>query len=225
MHYPKAVLTCQHWLQRLWVSMFLTPCSGAPCTEADPSATLLSGRRAALRGAGNAHTHGFTRNRGGNCLTIGGEHRLRRDRREPGERSSGVVHGCYTNQALNGSHVFVLQDAGQAAPRARRRLAGTGRGQQDRPVRLERQVRLDRLGLLGLLARVATRCLTAQETRSAVGNNGDFYADTAADVLYGPNSVAPGRLREPALLAAPDRKVRQDRRDRQDRQARPHSMA
>jgi hypothetical protein len=31
--------------------------------------------------------------------------------------ASGVVHGCYTNQAVNGSHVFVLQDAGTTCPK------------------------------------------------------------------------------------------------------------
>ncbi len=31
--------------------------------------------------------------------------------------SNGVVHGCYTNQALNGSHVFVLQDAETNCPK------------------------------------------------------------------------------------------------------------
>jgi hypothetical protein len=30
--------------------------------------------------------------------------------------SSGVVHGCYTVKAVNGSHVFVLQDAGTSCP-------------------------------------------------------------------------------------------------------------
>ena len=29
---------------------------------------------------------------------------------------SGVIHGCYTNKALNGSHVVVLQDAGTTCP-------------------------------------------------------------------------------------------------------------
>lgn len=29
---------------------------------------------------------------------------------------SGVIHGCYTNKALNGSHIFVLQDAGTTCP-------------------------------------------------------------------------------------------------------------
>jgi hypothetical protein len=31
--------------------------------------------------------------------------------------SSGVVHGCYTTNAIKGSHVFVLQDAGTSCPR------------------------------------------------------------------------------------------------------------
>lgn len=30
--------------------------------------------------------------------------------------SSGVIHGCYTNASLNGSHVFVLQNAGTECP-------------------------------------------------------------------------------------------------------------
>src|SRR5580693_7447747 len=31
--------------------------------------------------------------------------------------SSGVISGCYTTQTLNGSHVFVLQDAGTKCPK------------------------------------------------------------------------------------------------------------
>jgi hypothetical protein len=31
--------------------------------------------------------------------------------------SSGVIHGCWSNAAVNGSHVFVLQDAGTSCPR------------------------------------------------------------------------------------------------------------
>jgi hypothetical protein len=29
---------------------------------------------------------------------------------------SGVIHGCWTNAAINGTHVFVLQDAGTTCP-------------------------------------------------------------------------------------------------------------
>jgi Divergent InlB B-repeat domain/Collagen triple helix repeat (20 copies) len=31
--------------------------------------------------------------------------------------SSGIIHGCWTNAAINGSHVFVLQDAGTTCPK------------------------------------------------------------------------------------------------------------
>ena len=31
--------------------------------------------------------------------------------------SSGVIHGCWTNGAINGTHVFVLQDAGTTCPK------------------------------------------------------------------------------------------------------------
>jgi Collagen triple helix repeat (20 copies) len=31
--------------------------------------------------------------------------------------SSGVIHGCWTNAAINGTHVFVLQDAGTSCPK------------------------------------------------------------------------------------------------------------
>jgi hypothetical protein len=31
--------------------------------------------------------------------------------------SAGAVHGCWTNQALNGTHVFLMQDAGTASPK------------------------------------------------------------------------------------------------------------
>ena len=30
---------------------------------------------------------------------------------------TGVIHGCWTNTAINGTHVFVLQDAGTACPK------------------------------------------------------------------------------------------------------------
>jgi hypothetical protein len=30
---------------------------------------------------------------------------------------SGVIHGCWTNTAINGTHVFVLQDAGTTCPK------------------------------------------------------------------------------------------------------------
>jgi hypothetical protein len=44
--------------------------------------------------------------------------------------SSGVIHGCYTTQALNGSHVFVLQDAGTSCPRGTTAISWNQQGPQ-----------------------------------------------------------------------------------------------
>ena len=64
---------------------------------------------------------------------------------------NAVIHGCYTNQALNGTHVFALQDAGNNMPQGHhsdllepdrasrrdrasgtRRHAGSGQDHQER---------------------------------------------------------------------------------------------
>jgi hypothetical protein len=31
--------------------------------------------------------------------------------------SSGVIHGCYSNAAVNGSHILVVQDTGTVCPK------------------------------------------------------------------------------------------------------------
>ena len=39
---------------------------------------------------------------------------------------SGVIHGCWTNTAVNGTHVFVLQDAGTTCPKGTTAIATAG---------------------------------------------------------------------------------------------------
>ena len=41
---------------------------------------------------------------------------------------SGVIHGCWTNAAINGTHVFVLQDAGTACPKGTTAISWNQRG-------------------------------------------------------------------------------------------------
>jgi hypothetical protein len=41
---------------------------------------------------------------------------------------SGVIHGCYSNAAINGSHVLVLQDAGTNCPRGTTPVAWNEQG-------------------------------------------------------------------------------------------------
>jgi len=44
--------------------------------------------------------------------------------------SSGVIHGCWTNAELNGTHVLVLQDAGTACPKGTTAISWNQAGQQ-----------------------------------------------------------------------------------------------
>ena len=44
--------------------------------------------------------------------------------------SSGVVHGCYTTNAIKGSHFFVLQDAGTSCPRGTTAIMWNQQGPQ-----------------------------------------------------------------------------------------------
>ena len=44
--------------------------------------------------------------------------------------SSGVVHGCYTTNAIKGSHFFVLQDAGTSCPRGTTAITWNQQGPQ-----------------------------------------------------------------------------------------------
>jgi hypothetical protein len=44
--------------------------------------------------------------------------------------SSGVVHGCYTTNAIKGSHFFVLQDAGTSCPRGATAIMWNQQGAQ-----------------------------------------------------------------------------------------------
>jgi hypothetical protein len=44
--------------------------------------------------------------------------------------SSGVIHGCWTNAELNGSHVFVVQDAGTTCPKGTTAISWNQTGPQ-----------------------------------------------------------------------------------------------
>jgi hypothetical protein len=42
--------------------------------------------------------------------------------------SGGVIYGCYTNAAVNGSHVVVLQNAGTTCPNGTTAISWTEQG-------------------------------------------------------------------------------------------------
>jgi hypothetical protein len=47
--------------------------------------------------------------------------------------SSGVIHGCWTNRAIHGSHVFVLQNAGANCPQGTTAISWNQRGPAGAP--------------------------------------------------------------------------------------------
>ena len=71
--------------------------------------------------------------------------------------SSGVVHGCYTTNAIKGSHFFVLQDAGTSCPRGTTAIMWNQQGPEAHrglPDHKDNRVQPDRKGLLEHLAGV-----------------------------------------------------------------------
>jgi hypothetical protein len=136
--------------------------------------------------------------------------------------SSGVIHGCWTNAAINGTHVFVLQDAGTNCPRGTTAIswnqtgpqgpagpAGTvgaagpagpagpigntgPAGQAGAPGPTGPAGPQGPIGNTGPPGPAGANGNTVLNGTGAppasVGNDGDFYIDTAADVLYGPKA-------------------------------------
>ena len=47
--------------------------------------------------------------------------------------SSGTIHGCWTNRAVNGSHVFVLQDVGTQCPKGTTAISWNEEGRPGPP--------------------------------------------------------------------------------------------
>ena len=86
---------------------------------------------------------------------------------------SGVIDGCWTNGAVNGTHVFVLQDAGTNCPKGTTAISWNQQGPAG-PAGAAGNTVLNGGGPPG----------------PSVGNTGDFYLDTTpgAPVLYGPKA-------------------------------------
>jgi hypothetical protein len=116
--------------------------------------------------------------------------------------SSGVIHGCYTSQALNGSHVFVLQDAGTNCPKGSTAISwnqkgpagpagATGPAGNTGPAGPQGPAgQTGAAGAAGPTGAAGNTVLNGNgpPTDSSLGKDGDFYLDTQADVLYGPKS-------------------------------------
>ena len=129
---------------------------------------------------------------------------------------SGVIHGCWTNAALNGTHVFVLQDAGTTCPKGTAAIAwnqagptgpagaagppgpagakgDTGpQGPPGNDGAVGPSGPAGPAGSTGPAGAAGSNGNTVLNGTGApadsIGDNGDFYIDTAAQVLYGPKS-------------------------------------
>jgi len=109
--------------------------------------------------------------------------------------SGGVISGCYTTQALNGSHVFVLQDAGATCPKGTTAISWneTGPAGATGPTgSIGPAGAAGPPGTTGAAGPAGANGNTVLNGTGApdgsLGNNGDFYVDTQADVLYGPKA-------------------------------------
>jgi hypothetical protein len=132
---------------------------------------------------------------------------------------SGVIHGCWTNTAINGTHVFVLQDAGTTCPKGTTAISWNQQGPTGPAGPAGPAGAIGPAGPAGDTGPAGPKGDTgtqgpAGDTGPAgatgpadpagadgstvlngtgapadtVGHDGDFYLDTAADVLYGPKA-------------------------------------
>lgn len=111
---------------------------------------------------------------------------------------SEVITGCYTTAEVNGSHAVVLQDGGTTCPKGTSAVTWNEQGPAGPAGATGLRGTAGPAGATGPAgpAGVAGTNGTNGNTilsgsgapGSALGNNGDFYLDTAADVLYGPKA-------------------------------------
>jgi hypothetical protein len=121
---------------------------------------------------------------------------------------SGVIHGCWTNAAVNGTHVFVLQDTGTSCPKGTTAITWNQKGPtgatgpagpagpagppgvQGDKGDTGAQGPSGHDGAPGPAGPAGTDGQTVLNGTGApdnsIGSNGDFYIDIAASVLYGP---------------------------------------
>jgi hypothetical protein len=102
---------------------------------------------------------------------------------------AGVINGCWTNTAVNGSHAFVMQDSGTACPRGTTPIRWNQAGPQG-PTGLAGTSGQD-----GADGKDGATILSGTGGPSVnLGANGDYYMDTDAHQLYGPktNDTWPG---------------------------------
>jgi hypothetical protein len=109
--------------------------------------------------------------------------------------SSGIIHGCFTNGELRGSHALVMQDAGTACPNGTTAVSWSEQGPAGATGPAGSAGPTGAAGAAGPggpqgpAGSNGHTVLNGTGTPSnSVGSDGDFYIDTAANVLYGPKA-------------------------------------
>lgn len=152
----------------------------------------------------------------------------------------GVIHGCWSNAAINGTHVFVLQDAGTSCPKGTTAISWNQTGPQGPagpagpagPVGATGpagpagpigdtgpagpagapgptgpagpQGPIGNTGPPGPAGASGNTVLNGTGApATSVGNDGDFYIDTSASVLYGPKAGGSWPVSGVSLIGAP----------------------
>jgi len=115
--------------------------------------------------------------------------------------SGGVIYGCYTNAALKGTHVIVLQDAGSTCPKGTTAVSWNQQGPAGvagpagptgpagdigSPGPAGPAGPAGAAGTAGSNGKTVLNGTGAPD--NSIGSDGDFYIDTAANVLYGPKA-------------------------------------
>lgn len=114
--------------------------------------------------------------------------------------SAGVIHGCWTDGALRGSHAFVLQDSGTQCPRGTTPISWnqTGPAGPTGPQGPKGDIGpAGKDGADGQNGKDGTNGTDGHSVLSGsgapdsgIGSAGDFYIDTTATAIYGPKSTA-----------------------------------
>lgn len=106
-----------------------------------------------------------------------------------GPVNGNVITGCYTNAELSGSHALVLQDASTSCPKGTSAVTWNDQGPAGPAGATGATGPAGPAGPAGTSGANGNTILSGiGAPLSSVGNNGDFYIDTAAEVLYGPKS-------------------------------------
>ncbi|MGB6454913.1 MAG: hypothetical protein WBH47_10555 [Streptosporangiaceae bacterium] len=115
-------------------------------------------------------------------LVVGGGVALAATTGPPG--SGGVINGCYTNAAVNGTHALVLQDAGTSCPKGTTALSWSEQGVMGPMGPPGPQGQPGQAGQPGSAGADGSSIVTSPDVPTAACNSGDIDVDLANGEVY-----------------------------------------